>query len=406
MKIMAISGHFFSFAGDSALQDHLASAPRNATYTSSDIQNQVIDILGDHIQNKILLKVKKAQHFTLVADEVTDSSNKEQLSLVLKYINPDDYCIREDLVTFMECDSGTSRQVLADMMITFLKTHGLDPTKLRGQVYDGAGNMSGKTNGAAALISSQYPLALYVHCASHCLNLAVVSSLEEVSIRNMIGVVNCVSLFFSAHLKRQRKLEEAVVATQPESSVHKLKDLCCTRWIEHIDDLDHFLTLHSSIVACMETISLEGSSKWSPDSLTDASTLLLALSTTDLLSALVITTVCLRYMLGLTHSLQAEAKDIVQAVSVVNNIISILRALREDVDKFDSKCFAEVQRMCDNVGVEPSLPRLCGRQCHRSNVPAQSPSEYYRRTITIPVLDHLLSQLETRFRKQLYKVFL
>ena len=49
--------------------------------------------------------------------------------------------------------------------------------------------MSGKTNGAAACLSSQFPLALYVHCASHCLNLAVVSSPEEASIHNMIGIV-------------------------------------------------------------------------------------------------------------------------------------------------------------------------------------------------------------------------
>ena len=55
-------------------------------------------------------------------------------------------------------------------MIEFLRKHELDPTKLHS--YDGAGNISDKTNGAAARMSSQFPLALYVHCASHCLNLA------------------------------------------------------------------------------------------------------------------------------------------------------------------------------------------------------------------------------------------
>jgi hypothetical protein len=198
-------------------------------------------------------------------------------------------------VTFLECDCGITGQALADMMISFLKTQGLDPTKLCGQAYDGAGNMSGKTNGDAAIITSQYPLALYVHCASHCLNLAVVKSLEETSIRNMIGVVHRVSLFFSAHPKRQRKLEEAIDTTQPESSVHKLKDLCRTRWLERIDDLDRFCGPNSSIVACMESISMEGSSKWSSDSLTDASTLLLALGTIEFVSALVITNESLKY---------------------------------------------------------------------------------------------------------------
>ena len=92
---------FHIFAGDSVLQHHLSNAPRNSTYTSPDISNQVIDILSDYIRRLIFLRVKKAKLFTLVADEVTDSSNKEQLSLVLRYVNTDDCCIREDLATFL-----------------------------------------------------------------------------------------------------------------------------------------------------------------------------------------------------------------------------------------------------------------------------------------------------------------
>ena len=86
--------------------------------------------------------------------------------------------IRED---FIECDCGITGRALAEKILSFLSTLGLDPTNLRGQAYDRAGNniMSGSVNGTAALISSQYPLALYLHCASHSLNLAVVKSLDE-----------------------------------------------------------------------------------------------------------------------------------------------------------------------------------------------------------------------------------
>ena len=297
----------------------------------------------------------------------------------------------------MECDSGITGQALADKMLGFFQSHGVDPNKLRGQAYDGAGNMSGKTKGAAAIITSQFPLALYLHCSSHCLNLSVVKSLEVASVRNMIGIVNRVSIFFSAHPKRQGKLEDAIETTQPESSVHKLKDLCRTRWIERIDALDRFQALHLSIVACMESISSEGSSKWSRDSLTDSCTLLLAITTTDFLSALVITNACLGYLLALTKSLQAEAKDIIQAVSEVNTVKAALRDVRENIEVHHSEWFGKVEQACAGVGIQPSLPRVCGRQCHRSNVPAQTPSEYYRRNLSVPVLDHLVSELETRF---------
>ena len=97
----------------------------------------------------------------------------------------------------------------------------------------------------------------------------------------MMGTVDKVWIFFSAHPKRQRKLEEAIEATQPEAKVQKLKDLCRTRWIQRIDALDRFQVLHPSIVQCMESISDEGSSMWSSDSIMDSKTLLLAITTTE-----------------------------------------------------------------------------------------------------------------------------
>ena len=70
---------FLVAARDSVLRDQRAKAPRNAMYTSPDIQNQIIDVLSDHICQKILLKVRRAQIFSMIADEATDCANKEQL---------------------------------------------------------------------------------------------------------------------------------------------------------------------------------------------------------------------------------------------------------------------------------------------------------------------------------------
>ena len=184
----------------------------------------------------------------------------------------------------------------------------------------------------------------------------MVSLFHEVSVRNMIGVVNRVSVFFSAHPKCQRKLEVAISHTQPESSVHKLKDLCRTRWIERIDALDRFQKLHSSIVECFESTCSEGTRQWSPDSVTDSSTLLGAITTTEFLCALVISSASLQYMLGLTRSLQAEAQDIVQAVSEVNVVIKTLKDVRSNVDKHHNEWFTEVEKMCQSIGTTPSFP--------------------------------------------------
>ena len=147
-------------------------------------------------------------------------------------------------------------------MLYFVRNH-LDSSKMHGKAmcgkaYDGASNMSRKTKRVGARISSQYPLALYTHCTSHCLNLAVVASFEEVSVCNMIGVEKRLSIFF-AHPKHQKKLKEAVQNIQPESNMLKLKHFCRIRWLERIDALDCIKKHYSSIFACFENISAESS---------------------------------------------------------------------------------------------------------------------------------------------------
>ena len=202
----------------------------------------------------------------------------------------------------------------------------------------------------------------------------------------MIGVVDRVSTFFSAHPKRQRALESAIAEHQPESAVSKLKDLCRTRWVQRIDALNVFQTLHPSTMACMQTICYEGQGLWSADSVTDARGLQLAITTTDFLSALVITNSCLKYLQALTSNLQAEAKDIVESVKEISSVKAALQDVRDNVTSHHSQWFKTIEQMLASVGEQPSIPRRCSQQRHRSNIPADSPSEYYCRCISIPVL--------------------
>ena len=53
--------------------------------------------------------------------------------------------------------------------------------------------------------------------------------------------------------------------------------------------------------------------------------------------------------------------------------------------------------MAKKVLEEPRIPRRCARQIQRNNVPATTPSEYYKRAISIPMLDHLESEINSRF---------
>ncbi|XP_011408029.1 PREDICTED: 52 kDa repressor of the inhibitor of the protein kinase-like, partial [Amphimedon queenslandica] len=174
----AVADQFRIKSGDTLLKDHLTKAAQNATYTFSVIQNQIIDVVSNHIRNKIIRKVQAAKWFSIIADEVTDVSNEEIISFYVRYWDSESCIIREDLLGFFECHSGIRGRNIAEKITTTLRSFGLDLFYLRGQAYDVAGTMTGSVNGTAAIISHDYPQALYLHCASHCLNLAAVKSLE------------------------------------------------------------------------------------------------------------------------------------------------------------------------------------------------------------------------------------
>ena len=64
----------------------------------------------------------------MIADEVTDLSNKELLSLDLRYVDHDTGLAREDVMDFLECDTGITGHSLADKITTTLQCYGLDPS--------------------------------------------------------------------------------------------------------------------------------------------------------------------------------------------------------------------------------------------------------------------------------------
>ena len=67
------------------------------------------------------------------------------------------------------------------------------------------------------------------------------------------------------------------------------------------------------------------------------------------------------------------------------------------MDDFHQRLYEEAVRLGATVGIEESMPRLAGRQQHRQNIPATSNTDYYRLNITIPLLDHMISELDDHF---------
>ena len=74
-----------------------------------------------------------------------------------------------------------------------------------------------------------------------------------------------------------------------------------------------------------------------------------------------------------------------------------LQDVRDNVTDFHGKWFKETTDLAEELDVSPAKPRTCGRQTQRSNAPSESVEDYFKKTITIPLLDHILTEMNGRF---------
>ncbi|CAG9815531.1 unnamed protein product [Phaedon cochleariae] len=130
--------------------------------------------------------------------------------------------IREDFLQFIPVSDVTGAG-LANSICNAMIEVGLDVKYLVSQGYDGASAMSGALRGAQAIVRESYPKALYVHCSSHCFNLALSDGCSVAEVRNCLGTIETTYNFFSFP-KRQRVLVHEINKLVEKPKIEKLKD--------------------------------------------------------------------------------------------------------------------------------------------------------------------------------------
>ena len=104
-------------------KEHLRTSSRNAKYTSAPIQNEIIDACGEVITQKLAMRIKESGFFSVIADETTDISNKQQLALVIRYSSND---IREDFMKFIHCEDGVAGENIKNYILEAHREVGID----------------------------------------------------------------------------------------------------------------------------------------------------------------------------------------------------------------------------------------------------------------------------------------
>lgn len=380
-------------AGDQALADHLKTAPKNASYISKTSQNELIESCANVIREKILEKIKESKYYSILVDETTDVSTTEQLTFCCRFLDISSQTIREEFLGFLNVYNLTGNS-LANTILELLENFGLNIMDLRGQGYDGGANMSGEFRGVQAYIREKQPKALYTHCRSHCLNLAICKACSLPAIRNAIDIINSVSVFARDSAKRMKILQDKVKDLQLESNVTKIKQLCETRWVEKHDAILEFSTILPAVINFLEFVKGESSC-----ASTKANGIYSSIHRFEFIVSLNILVNLLVLTVSLSRHLQAEKIDLWESYRMVDNIINLLKDYRNNSEEKFRKIYQDAENTARTFDIDIKIPRLTGRQTYRTNIPSDSPEQYYRVSVYIPFLEYMISELETRFSK-------
>ena len=133
-------------------------------YTSHDIQNEIFAIMSSCVIRDLVSNIRGG-FFSIICDEYTDISNKEQLTISIRWFDKQ-LDAHEDYLGFYNIPDIGADTIASSIKDVLLKLQ-LSLANCRGQCYDGASNMQGHKTGVAKRTKDLQPKAHATHCHGH-----------------------------------------------------------------------------------------------------------------------------------------------------------------------------------------------------------------------------------------------
>ena len=184
-----------------------------------------------------------------------------------------------------------------------------------------------------------------------------------------------------------------------------LIDLCKTRWVDRVHAFRHFYQAFTSVVEALEMM-VYGSdlavctfwAPWDAKNKTEALKHLTQITNFNFIMAFVTAYRAFSVVEEITTGLQGRGVDVYKAYKAAIEVKKEYQHMQDTAADFTAQCFEHAKQMGAAVGTEPTAPRAARVQRNRADAPAENPEEAYKRNLVIPLLDHILSEMEARFQ--------
>ncbi|XP_070675756.1 uncharacterized protein [Malus domestica] len=354
----------------------MENAPGNLKLLAPSIQKEIVNSCAFETLDAIMDGLKD-RFFSILVDEARDVSVKEQMAMVLRYVDDNGHAI-ERFVGIQHVTDTTSSS-LKDAIDTFFSRNGLSISKLRGQGYDGASNMR-----ALVAVAKK--------------NIDIVSFFATAN-----SVVNHVGASCKRHdLLRQQLQEELMIAFENDCLITgrglnqetSLKRAGGTRWNSHYGTLISIISMFTSVVHVLQMVIDDNPN----ESAGEANKLMREIRTFEFVFHLFLMKVILGLTNDLSQALQRKDQEIVNAMALVKLCMEKLHWMRNN--GFDS-LVDEVSSFCEKHHIDvPNMEEafiLLGRSMR--NAPIRTNRHHYRVELFIYVIDEQITELEDRFNE-------
>ena len=416
------NGNFLKFVEyiatfDPVMKDHLKRIESESSdslkyvhYLGKNIQNELINLLGTHVQNIIVADAKKAKYFSIILDGTPDAGHVEQMTLVIRFVTTLEkdenqqgrVDVREHFIEFIPLQNTTGAG-MAEILSTTLEKHGLLLSNIRGQGYDNGANMSGKNNGVQRKILDINPRAFYVPCNAHTLNL-VVNDAAKCCIEavNFFGIVQSVYVFFAGSTHRWDVLLKHVpsLTLKPQSE---------TRWEARVAALRvlryELGPVYDALVSLSEDENLKGVT--GTKTRADAQAIAGKISDFKFLVGVVIWYKVLYEVNVTSKMLQGVALDLSEAVKQLKKTEEFLRRWRSDEGFLEA--ITDAKELAKEIDLEnttfPATKEIRVRKQKRlfnyesPDEPVINPQENFKIKFFFAVLDTAIQSVAERFHQ-------
>lgn len=214
-------------------------------------------------------------------------------------------------------------------------------------------------------------------------------------------------LFFHNSPKRQRFLEHVIGCSCPAAKKTKIKGLCKTRWVERHATFDTILELYPYLVktwdevccpSTCEQLYPDGNTwKWDSDSRSAANGLRHTFCGFEHIVAFMVSKQLLEPIRPIAECLQGRLQEVYFGFKKVDEVTQCYKCIRENLDAEHIRIYSKAKKLAADVHCEEAMPRIIRGRQTRPNPSVCSPCDYWRVTLTIPFVDSILSELESRF---------